>query len=499
MGDAARDAYVVVEGMIEVRRVAHAATRGVLRPGSVFGHVEVDSPRDHSAIALGPTWLLAIDRDAARALGLHALFAPTATAKSGDADAYRVEVARSLLVIDVAACVQCGHCAWSCGSAHADGHARLERRGDVLGALASGRERAVLLATSCQHCADAACIPACPTGALARGPAGDVALRADLCTGCGACAKACPWGAVKMAPRAGGADVAIKCDLCRGAGGRAGPACVDACPTGALARVEPRGEAALTPPAPLPAWPFVILGAAAGLAASSVASRWESGALAGAAFAGLAALSVWKRVVRRSGRIAYVVHLALAPLAAGALAAHVGRVPANAAGALAVTALCAWVSGGTLALAYAVVPPRLARLAHEGLLPEDLEARARDLDAHGFAELTGRSESAKAVYTRILAPYGQSRAGTLYAAMLGMDGAQERARLRARVVAILGPRADDVDGLDALIRHVVAVRALGVERLLRRVLGLFVAPHVIAASVAVALLIVHVAIVTWFR
>jgi Fe-S-cluster-containing hydrogenase component 2 len=35
------------------------------------------------------------------------------------------------------------------------------------------------------------------------------------------------------------ADVAVKCDLCRG---HAGPACVEACPTGSVMRLDPPGS-----------------------------------------------------------------------------------------------------------------------------------------------------------------------------------------------------------------------------------------------------------------
>ena len=42
-------------------------------------------------------------------------------------DLYRMQVARSLLVIDQDSCVRCGHCAWSCAEVH--GQTRLIRRG----------------------------------------------------------------------------------------------------------------------------------------------------------------------------------------------------------------------------------------------------------------------------------------------------------------------------------------------------------------------------------
>src|SRR5207248_2957166 len=159
--------------------------------------------------------------------------------------------------------VRCGHCAWSCAESHDDGVSRLVRRGDkVVTAIADAPfeararslesanepERASLLVpNTCQHCEQPACMIDCPTGAIGRDPRGDVFIRESLCIGCGACAKACPWDNVQIAPRsqsarkrlplvAGAAPlsdlVAVKCDLCRDVA--SGPACVSACPTDAL-------------------------------------------------------------------------------------------------------------------------------------------------------------------------------------------------------------------------------------------------------------------------
>jgi len=82
----------------------------------------------------------------------------------------------------------------------------------------------------CLQCEDAACVDACPTEALLREPAtGAVIVDADLCTACGNCVDACPYGAMRIWD-----DLARKCDLCGG-----DPACVRICPTDAL-RYEPQ-------------------------------------------------------------------------------------------------------------------------------------------------------------------------------------------------------------------------------------------------------------------
>ena len=88
-------------------------------------------------------------------------------------------------------CVRCGHCAWACEDLY--GAARLVRRGDkVVARVTSGREAptSLLLPNSCQHCENPTCMVGCPTGAIGRDPDGEVFIRPELCTGCGACAKA---------------------------------------------------------------------------------------------------------------------------------------------------------------------------------------------------------------------------------------------------------------------------------------------------------------------
>lgn len=84
----------------------------------------------------------------------------------------------------------------------------------------------------------------CPTGAIGRDPDGEVFIRTSLCTGCGHCAKACPWENIRMTPRQAGpgsAEIAVKCDLCRA---YEAPACVESCPTGSLLRLDPSRDIA---------------------------------------------------------------------------------------------------------------------------------------------------------------------------------------------------------------------------------------------------------------
>lgn len=86
------------------------------------------------------------------------------------------------------------------------------------------------LSFSCHHCAEPACLKACPTGAISKRPEdGLVLVNAELCNGCRDCLAACPYDI----PQFGRDGIMQKCDACVGLGTE--PVCATHCPTGALA------------------------------------------------------------------------------------------------------------------------------------------------------------------------------------------------------------------------------------------------------------------------
>lgn len=95
----------------------------------------------------------------------------------------------------------------------------------------NGMERLDFLPMPCQHCSDAPCVKACPTGALFKRKDGIVLVNQKKCIGCHECLWACPFGV----PQFGKNGRMEKCTMCYNRideGGK--PACVVNCPAEAI-------------------------------------------------------------------------------------------------------------------------------------------------------------------------------------------------------------------------------------------------------------------------
>ena len=135
---------------------------------------------------------------------------------------------RYAMVVDTRLCVACKACVLACMGENAlpAGHSRdwltEEVRGEFPVLTAQNRSE------RCNHCTNAPCVKACPTGASNINEGGAVLVTRRKCTGCKACIAACPYDARYVHPQ-GFVD---KCTFCmhRVEKGQE-PACVSTCPT----------------------------------------------------------------------------------------------------------------------------------------------------------------------------------------------------------------------------------------------------------------------------
>ena len=135
---------------------------------------------------------------------------------------------------DMSKCVGCKCCEVACAEQNNNpADVSWRRVGEVEGGVFPHTQR-LHLSMGCNHCLDPACMTGCPTKAYSKAPRTGIVLHnADACIGCEYCIWNCPYSVPAFNPARG---VVGKCDMCHGrlAEGDA-PACVDACPSEALA------------------------------------------------------------------------------------------------------------------------------------------------------------------------------------------------------------------------------------------------------------------------
>jgi Fe-S-cluster-containing dehydrogenase component len=133
------------------------------------------------------------------------------------------------MLIDLRTCIGCHACSVACKS---EFDVPLGVFRDTVKYVETGtypRAARHFIPVLCNHCADAPCLAACPTGAIVRLEDGQVVINEGDCNVNRFCMAACPYGAIYVDPQE---NVAQKCTFCehRTTAGLE-PACVEACPT----------------------------------------------------------------------------------------------------------------------------------------------------------------------------------------------------------------------------------------------------------------------------
>lgn len=101
------------------------------------------------------------------------------------------------MVIDLGKCVGCSACQIACKIENTVGEGVFYSRHETVMAGSFPDVTYKYIPTMCNHCADAACVAACPVGAMAK--VDGLTMHDDAtCIGCGACVAACPYNMVSL-------------------------------------------------------------------------------------------------------------------------------------------------------------------------------------------------------------------------------------------------------------------------------------------------------------
>ena len=136
--------------------------------------------------------------------------------------------------VDLDSCTGCKACVAACHSLNGLDDGESWRSVTLLTGGTAVEPFQQTVTAACHHCLDPACLNGCPVDAYEKDPVtGIVSHLDDQCIGCSYCTLSCPYEVPVYNHQRG---IVRKCDMCQGrlAAGEA-PACVQACPNGAIA------------------------------------------------------------------------------------------------------------------------------------------------------------------------------------------------------------------------------------------------------------------------
>ncbi|MEA3209019.1 MAG: formate dehydrogenase iron-sulfur subunit [Chthoniobacter sp.] len=135
--------------------------------------------------------------------------------------------------VDLDACTGCKACVSACHSLNGLDEDEIWRNVGLIHGGTAAAPYQQTVTTACHHCVEPACLEGCPVRAYEKdAETGIVRHLDDQCIGCQYCVLKCPYDVPKYSPKKG---IVRKCDMCysRLTADEA-PACVQACPNGAI-------------------------------------------------------------------------------------------------------------------------------------------------------------------------------------------------------------------------------------------------------------------------
>ena len=143
---------------------------------------------------------------------------------------------KSMIVVKVDKCLGCKSCEMACAVEHSlskDLYQAIQETPSARSRVSVAQGAGFVVPLQCRQCEEAPCVQICPSDALYRADdESPVLVDHDRCIGCAWCVLVCPFGVISLDSSN---RMVIKCDQCfqRAERGQL-PACVSACPTGAL-------------------------------------------------------------------------------------------------------------------------------------------------------------------------------------------------------------------------------------------------------------------------
>ncbi|HKS41299.1 MAG TPA: cyclic nucleotide-binding domain-containing protein [Blastocatellia bacterium] len=487
--------------------------------------------------------------------------------------------ANNLLVMDMELCVRCGNCSLACHKIH--GQSRLTRHGIHVTRLTKPKKSAdqsILSPAVCMHCKDPECLTGCPTGAIGRFGGGQIDINPQTCIGCGDCASQCPYDAISMvsrkkeAPKPNGnfasklrdlfrltpdplpqpveqTDelMAVKCNLCAGTGmnpegsKRVAYGCEESCPTGALARINPReyftevGEIEglvfrdqshaigrnihrSDPPRRLIHIAGVLMtllltaAGAYGIAhyglgarlAGFLNMRWITGLVGLAGIALVMTYPVRRQIFRkRAGALRYwmLAHSYIGVIAGVMILLHGGTDSGGAFTSILMISFDLVILTGLFGiLCYLTVPRVMTRIEGEPLLIEDLLKRREELQNEIAEAANSPSEPLRNLVKNKVVPHFLSFGNLLkqFLKRASLDDMIESAKLEFHQQAAGLPGESDRQKFMRAVEAAATLRRVDALIFLHRLLKAWLVPHVIFTSLMLALMVVHIIQVIYF-
>ena len=128
-------------------------------------------------------------------------------------------------------CLGCKSCEITCAVAHSENQNLLKSLREKIPPLPRKKilySKGKNYPVSCRSCKDPMCLDACMAAAITLDREKGVSHDRQRCVGCWMCVMACPYGAIRPDKAA---KIPLRCDKCKD---KDQPACIAACPTGAI-------------------------------------------------------------------------------------------------------------------------------------------------------------------------------------------------------------------------------------------------------------------------